>query len=106
MIIMCKSSDLLNFSCFFFFKQKTAYEISTLLHGNNSELIFFVDPDKEGFIVIVENTTTLWPISIQVACLKESVSFLEQEMVIDKLLLLCSSHRSEGVESASELSLE
>ena len=80
--------------------------ISSLLHRYDSELILFVDPDKEGLLIVMENTTTFWPVSVEAACLKESISFLKKEMVIDELLLLCSSHRSKRIESASELTFE
>ena len=48
---------------------------STLLHGNDSELIFFINPNEESFGIIVENTSARWPVSVQIACLEESVSF-------------------------------
>jgi hypothetical protein len=49
-------------------------EVSSLLHGNNSELIFFVDPHQESLLVIVEDTSAMGPVSVQVASLQESVS--------------------------------
>jgi hypothetical protein len=49
-------------------------EVSTLLHGNDSELIFFVNPDEEGLLIVVEDTSALWPFSVQVASFQESVS--------------------------------
>lgn len=48
---------------------------STLLHGDDSKLIFLIDPDQESLGVIMENTSTGWPVSVQVACFEESVSF-------------------------------
>ena len=35
----------------------------TLLHGDNTHLIFFVDPDEEVLGVIVEDTTGIWPVA-------------------------------------------
>jgi hypothetical protein len=49
-------------------------EVSTLLHGNDSKLILFVNPDEEGLLIVVEDTSALWPFSVQVASLQESVS--------------------------------
>merc|ERR1712156_112929 len=43
---------------------KDSLDISTLLHGDNSELILFVDPDQEGLGSIVEDTSALWPVSL------------------------------------------
>lgn len=58
-------------------------EVSSFLHGDNSELIFFIDPSEERFIIVVENTSVVWPVPVKVASFKESVSFFEQEMVIN-----------------------
>jgi hypothetical protein len=44
------------------------------LHGDDSELILFVDPDEESLGVVVEDTSAGWPVSVKVASLKESVS--------------------------------
>ena len=50
---------------------------STRLHGNNSKLIFFIDPNKESLCVIVENTSAGGPVAIQVASLEEAVTLFE-----------------------------
>jgi len=55
-------------------------EISTLLHGNNSELIFFVNPDEECLLIVVEDTSTLWPFSVQVASFQESIAFPKNKL--------------------------
>jgi hypothetical protein len=39
--------------------------ISSLLHGDDSKLILFVDPDKESLFLVVENTSTCWPVSVE-----------------------------------------
>lgn len=36
-------------------------QIATLLHGNDTQVIFLVAPNQEGFVVIVIDTTTSWP---------------------------------------------
>ena len=51
--------------------------VCSLLHGNDSELIFFIDPDKEGLIVVMEDTSSFWPISVASACFEETISFFE-----------------------------
>merc|ERR1712154_339694 len=43
---------------------KDTLDISSLLHGDNSHLIFFIDPEKEGLGIIVEDTTTLRPVTL------------------------------------------
>jgi hypothetical protein len=39
----------------------------SLLHGDDSELVLFVDPDEESFGIIVENTSSRWPVSVESA---------------------------------------
>jgi hypothetical protein len=83
------------------------FEDSTiLLHGDNSELIFLVNPDKESLGIIMENTSSRWPVSVEVACVKESVSLLEEEMIIDQLVLVCLAHALKWVEFTLKVSFE
>ena len=49
-------------------------DASTLLHGDDSELILLVDPDKEGLGFVVEDTSARRPVSVEVASLEESVT--------------------------------
>lgn len=49
-------------------------DTSSWLHGDDSELILLIDPHEESLGVVVEDTSTGWPVSVKVACLKESVS--------------------------------
>jgi hypothetical protein len=49
-------------------------DTSSWLHRDDSELILFVDPDEESLGVVVEDTSSGWPVSVKVACLQESVS--------------------------------
>lgn len=81
-------------------------DIGTGLHRNNSELILFVDPDQESLGIIVEDTTTRRPITVEIACFEESVTFLEKEMVSDELVLSCFIHSFERIESTLEIIIE
>jgi hypothetical protein len=49
-------------------------------------LILFVDPDKERLGSVMENSSSRWPVSVQIASFKESISLLEKEMVVNELL--------------------
>ena len=49
-------------------------DTSSLLHGDDSELILLIDPDEESLGVVVEDTSARWPVSVEVASSKESVS--------------------------------
>ena len=57
-------------------------DVSTLLHGDNSELILLVDPDKEGLVVVVEDTSVLGPVTVKTAGLEETVSLPEKDCKI------------------------
>ena len=50
-------------------------DIGTLLHGDNAELVLFVDPDEEGLGIVVEDTSALGPVAVKTAGLKETISF-------------------------------
>lgn len=85
---------------------KDLTNISSLLHRNDAELIFFVDPDEESLLCIVEDSPTLGPIAIQATSLKEAVSLLEQEVVRDQLALNILRHAIERVEGASKVAIK
>ena len=59
-------------------------EVSTLLQGNDSELILFVDPDEESLVVIVEDTSAFGPFSVKTASLQESVSLPIEQSELSK----------------------
>jgi len=81
-------------------------DIGTLLHGDDTELIFFIDPDEESLGVIVEDTTALGPVTVETAGFEETISFLEKEMVLNELLLGSGGHGSKVVESTLEVTFE
>ena len=83
--IMSKLGDLLDVCGGYGESGENGTNISSRLHRDDSELIFLIYPDQESLVVVVEDSTTLRPVSVQTASLKESVSFLEQEVIIDQL---------------------
>merc|ERR1719322_1156344 len=74
----------------------TSY-ITSLLHGNDSELIFFIDPDKECFGFVVEDTTAFGPVTFHTSYLQVWISRHEEEVVIDQLLSDSFIHSSQWV---------
>ena len=72
-------------------------DVGSLLHGDDSELVLFVDPHEEGFGIVVEDTTGLRPLTLESAALEVLVTTLEKEVVLDELLLLGVGHGGEGV---------
>merc|ERR1719378_383580 len=85
---------------------KDTLDITTILHGDDSQLVFFIDPDEEGLLVIVENATTLRPVTLHTSNLEVSVSRHKEEVIINKLLADILSHASQGVIVTSKISRE
>ena len=92
MIVMSELGMCLDFSSSNGKSTENSSDISSLLHGDNSELILFVDPDKESLFLVMENTSTCWPVSVETTWLQESISFLEEEVISNQLSLLLFSH--------------
>jgi hypothetical protein len=85
---------------------KDSLNVTTLLHGNDSKLIFFIDPDKEGLGFVVEDTSAFGPVSFHTSNGQVSVSGNEEEVVIDELLSDLLVHASERVVVTSQVSGE
>ena len=49
-------------------------DVGTLLHGDNTELILFINPDEEGLGVIVEDTSALGPVAVETAGIEEAIA--------------------------------
>merc|ERR1712036_179103 len=78
-------------------------DITALLHGDDAELILLVDPDKESFVLVVEDATAFGPIALHTSDLQVGITRHEEEMVIDELLAGGLVHASQGVVGASEV---
>ena len=94
MIIMSKFGFFLDSGGSNSKSRENSTNISTLLHGDDSKLILFIDPDQESLFLVVEDTSASWPVSVETTGLQESVSLLEQEVIGDQLSLLFLSHGS------------
>jgi len=81
-------------------------DITTLLHGDDPELILLIDPDQEGLLGVVEDTTTFGPVALHTSYLKVAVTRHEEEVVIDELLADGFLHASQGVVVAREITGE
>ena len=89
---MGKLSYLLNLCGSSSKSREDGSNIGTLLHGNDSELILFVDPDEECLLIVVEDASSFRPVSVETNCFKEAISFLEKEVVGNELSLLLLGH--------------
>ncbi len=93
MLIMRESCDCLNVRACLRQSCEDCSDVSALLHRNDSELILFIDPDKEGLLIVVEDTTTFRPFTVKTASFEESVTLFKEEVIGNQLLLLFGSHR-------------
>jgi len=82
------------------------FDSSSLLHRNNSELILLIDPDEESLGLVMEDTTTRGPVSVEITSFKEPVSFFEKEVVINELLLISCTHTFKRVEFTLEIGIK
>ena len=48
--------------------------VSTHLHGDDPELVFFVDPDEEALGSVVEDSSATGPVTAQSASFQEAIS--------------------------------
>ena len=106
MLVVGKSSDLLDLGSSLGESSEDGSDVSAWLHRDNPKLILFVDPDEESLRVIMEDTSTFGPVAVAITRLKESVTLLEKEVVGDELGALSVSHGTKGVECTLELSVE
>lgn len=67
--------------------------VSSLLHRNNARVILLVYPNKEILVVVMPDSARVRPVTCHArAREKRGDWFVEQEVIIDQLLLLCRGH--------------
>jgi len=81
-------------------------QVTTLLHGDDAQVIFLIAPDQEGLVHVVVDTATSWPEAASVGSLEETVTLLEEEVIVDELLLDFLGHASQWVVGTLQLSLQ
>merc|ERR1712018_587088 len=81
-------------------------DITSLLHGNDSELILFINPDKECFGFVVEDTTAFWPVTLHTSYLQVWITGHEEEVIINQLLSDSLIHSSQWIVVASKITGE
>lgn len=86
MLIVRELSDLLDMSTGSAESFEHCSQVSTILHGDNSELILLIDPHQESLLIIVEDTSAVRPVSIKATGLQESIALLKKEVVLNELL--------------------
>merc|ERR1719341_2282517 len=83
---------------------KYTLDITSLLHGDNSCLIFLINPEKEGFSSIVEDSTALRPVTLHTSNSKVTVSTDKEEVIINKLLADLLIHAGQRIVTTSKIS--
>jgi len=86
---MRELSYSLNVGASFGESSEDSSNISSILHGDDSELVFFIDPDEESLLIVMEDASALWPFSVEITSLQESVSLFKEEVIVNELLSLC-----------------
>lgn len=86
MIIIRELSNLLDEACSFGESFENLSDVGAWLHRNDSQLVFFVYPSQESLVIIMEDTSVLWPLSVETTSVKESIPLLKEEMVSNELL--------------------
>lgn len=60
---------------------KDGVEIGAGLHGDDTELILFVNPDEESLVLVVEDTTTVGPVTVEAASLEEAITLPKKRLL-------------------------
>ena len=89
---MGKLSNLFNLCGCSSKSREDSSNIGSLLHGDDSQLILFVDPDEESLFIVVEDASSFGPVSVETNCFKEAISLFEKEVVGNELSLLLLGH--------------
>jgi len=86
---------------------ENGFDVTVFLHGNDSDVVLFVDPDEEVFSAVVPDTSGIWPVSSHTGGEQEWGDWLvEQEVVVDELVLFGFSHFFQWVVFTGELTAE
>merc|ERR1719342_1992119 len=85
---------------------KHLLDVASLLHGNDSQLILFVDPGQEGLVLVVEDASALRPVSLHTSNLEIWVTRHEEEVIINQLLPHLLAHSSKRKVGTSKVTLE
>jgi len=85
---------------------KDATDVSTFLHGNDTELILLVDPGEEGLGSVVEDTSALRPVTLHTSSDQVFVARDKEEVVINQLLSVFLGHAQEREVFSGQLTRE
>ncbi len=104
--VVCEAGYLLDLGTCDSKSCENGSNISSILHRNNSKLVLFVDPNKEGLLVVVEDASAFGPVTVESASLEETITLFEEEVVRDELVSLRVTQGTQRVEGSSKLPSE
>ena len=67
-------------------------DVGALLHGDDTELVLFIDPDEERLVVVVEDTTSLGPFTLETTALKIFVATFKKEVISNQRITIFIVH--------------
>ncbi len=85
---------------------KDLTDISALLHRDDAKLVLFVRPHERRLVGVVEDATSARPVVVCTNNLEETITLLEQEVIVHELLTHGLVHTLERVELAGEVASE
>lgn len=50
-------------------------DVSTVLHGDDAELVLLINPHEESLLIVVEDTTAGGPVTVETDGFEETVAF-------------------------------
>ena len=81
--------------------------ISSFFHRDNTRVILLVYPDQEVFVIVVPDSTRVWPVACHSrAREKRGDWFVKQEVIVDQLLLLVWGHVGQRIVFAFQVTCE
>ena len=94
MVVMGELGNLLDGGCSSGKTLEHSTNVSTRLHGNDTELILLVDPDEESLGVVVEDATAGGPVAVETAGLEEAITLPKMQ---NNIQLNISAHEKRAL---------
>ena len=81
--------------------------VSSFFHRDNTRVILLVYPYEEVFVIVVPDSTRVWPVACHSrAGEKRRHWFVKQEVIVDQLLLLVWGHIGQRIVFALQVTCE
>lgn len=78
--------------------------VSSFFHRDNTRVIFLVYPYEEVFVIVVPDSTRVWPVACHTRAREQRGNwFVKQEVIVDQLLLLGRGHTVQRIVAARQV---